>query len=66
MNERPVSILLGFDSFFLNFYVFISVCAGSSLPLHRLSLVVARRGYSLVVGHELLVSVASLLTEHGL
>ena len=32
----------------------------------RLSLVAAAGGYSLVVGHGLLIAVASLVAEHGL
>ena len=34
--------------------------------LHGLSLVAARGGYSLVVVRELLILVASLVTDHGL
>ena len=40
-------------------------CAGFLL-LHRLSLVVASRGYSLVVMRRLLLVVASLVVEHRL
>ena len=40
-------------------------CAGFSL-LHRLSLVVASRGYSLAVMRRLLIAVASLVVEHRL
>ena len=32
----------------------------------RLSLVAANRGYSLVAAHRLIITVASLLVEHGL
>ena len=34
--------------------------------MHKLSLVVASEGHSLVAVHELLISVASLVAEHGL
>ena len=47
------------------FHFFIFGCAGSLL-LSRFSLVVASRGYSLVVEHRLLIVVASLVSEHGL
>ena len=40
-------------------------CAGFSL-LHRLSLVVASRGYSLSVVCRLLIAAASLVVEHRL
>ena len=40
-------------------------CAGFSL-LHRLSLVVASRGYSLAVMRRLLIAAASLVVEHRL
>ena len=40
------------------YWVFIAVCG--------LSLVVASGGYSFVVVHGLLISVASLVAEHGL
>ena len=33
---------------------------------HRFSLAAGSRGYSLVVVHELLIAVASLVTEHRL
>ena len=39
-------------------WVFIAVC--------RLSLIAARGGYSLVAVHGLLITVASLVAEHGL
>ena len=45
--------------------VFIFGCAGSLL-LHKFSLVVASRGYSLASMHRLLFAVASLAVEHGL
>ena len=47
--------------FFLRFYLTV-------LGLHGcgLSLVLVSKGYSLVVVHRLLISVASLVAEHGL
>ena len=51
-------------SFFFN-YLFICGCDGFLL-LHGLSLVAARGGPVLVVGHDHLVVVASLVAEHGL
>ena len=39
---------------------------GSVVVVHRLSLVAASRGYSLVVVFSLLIAVASLVAEHRL
>ena len=36
------------------------------LAVHKLSLVMLSRGYSLVVGHRLLIVVASLAVQDGL
>ena len=36
------------------------------VAVHRLSLVVASRGYSVVAVHKLLIVVASLVVAHGL
>ena len=44
--------------FFSRSWVFSVAC--------RLSLVLVSKGYSLVVVHRLLISVASLVAEHGL
>ena len=41
-------------------------CAGSSLLLHRLSLVAASGGAVFVAVREFLVAVTSLVAEHGL
>ena len=45
-------------------YLFISGCAGSSLP-HRLFSSCGEQGCSLVSVHEPLIEVASLAVEHG-
>ena len=50
---------------FVAFNVFISGCAGSSL-LWGLSLVMPNRGYFLVAVLGLLITVASVVVEHGL
>jgi len=44
-------------------FKFIFDCTGSSL-LHRLSLIMESKGYSLVVVCGLLIAVASLVAEH--
>ena len=49
--------------FFLNNFIFIYLFLA---VLHRLSLVAASWGYSLVAVHGFLIIVASLAVEHGL
>ena len=48
---------LGSTDFLINFWL--------DLTAHRLSLAEASRGYSLIVVHGLLTSVASLVAEQG-
>ena len=56
----------GQSEFVLLFIYFCFWLHGVFNASHRLSLVVARRGYSLVAVHGLLSAVASLVTEHRL
>ena len=50
---------------FNNFiYIFTFGCAESLLLCTGFSLVAANRGYSLLVGHGLLITVASFVAEH--
>ena len=55
-------IALSFFHIFIYLFLFLAV---ESLLLLELFLVVASRGYSLVVVHGLLIAVASLVVEHG-
>ena len=52
--------------FILKIILFIFGCAGSFIALHRLSLIVESRGYSLAAVHWLLTVAASLDAEHRL
>ena len=59
------SLTLKFSDFFF-FYLFIFWLHWVFAGVHRLSLVAASRGYSLVVVHRLLTAVASPVSEHEL
>ena len=50
--------------FFLHLFIYFWLC-WVLVAAHALSLVTARRGHSLVV-HGILITVASLIVEHGL
>ena len=48
------------------FLIFIYSLHWVFVAAHRLSVVVASRGYYLVAVHGLLIAVASLVVEHGI
>ena len=63
--DRIFFFLIQLVLFIFNLYSYFWLC-WVFIAVHRLSLVVASGGYSLVVAFGPLVAVASLVTEHGL
>ena len=57
---------MGLNFFFLTFYLLLLLVPLGLHCLHRLSLIAANGGYFLVAAHGLLISVASLVSEHRL